>query len=349
MKYKLSDLIPFISGLPWLDEKRPEHLRRLPPRISRNLGKAIHSLSKCLSGAKLAFKTTAKKIKLVASVFKNGNYKNFSDIGLMGIDMYVDGRYWHSFINGSKVSEQVLLPSNPSLKEIWLYLPLYGGVKNLSLELDAAIIPADVLGDGKPMVFYGSSITQGGCASRPGLSYANQLGRMLGQDVVNLGFSGNGLGHLEIASFISGINPALVILDYGVNLLGVKNGLDIFKERYERFHEIIRLSNEETPIIFINIQGLIDERIHDDYKAHIDLFRQHVKQVHKKLRLEGDDNTWLLDGLDIIGMNDFYCTVDGVHPNDIGMMRYAVALHDFIMKNRILSSGKNGVGRSLAE
>ena len=98
-------------------------------------------------------------------------------------------------------------------REYLLYLPLYNGVRSVELGLpkDSTLAKAGTWSSaiGKPIVFYGTSITQGGCASRPGMVHTAILGRQLNAPVINLGFSGNGKMEPEMANLLAELDPAL--------------------------------------------------------------------------------------------------------------------------------------------
>ena len=123
-------------------------------------------------------------------------------------------------------------------RDITLYLPLYMPVKVLGIGVDteARVAPAKPFALAKPVVFYGTSITQGGCASRPGMSYEAILGRRLNIDFVNLGFSGNGLGEPEVARAVAEIDAAGFVLDFGANH---KTG-EAMREAYAPFLDAVR-------------------------------------------------------------------------------------------------------------
>ncbi|MHA1700071.1 MAG: SGNH/GDSL hydrolase family protein [Promethearchaeota archaeon] len=311
-------------------------LCRIPKHISKKLGVRIQKLSRCLSGARIRFHSSATRLKFKAMVPRPSSYDNFSNLGKCGIDLYIDGLYWQTLYHRSKIEETIRF-NEEKMRYFNFYLPLYNGLRKISIETNLEIEDPPAYKSDKPIVFYGSSITQGGCASRPGLSYPNQLERLLNIDIVNLGFSGNGYGQLEIAELISTIDPSLVVLDWGVNLLKLGNGFKLFKERYEKFYQIIRNRNTEIPIIFINFQNFINERTMPGAKEFIERFRNHISRVHDKIVKNGDTNDWLIDGSEIIGMNDFNCTVDGVHPNDLGFLKYTTKIHEFIKEKNILT------------
>jgi hypothetical protein len=150
---------------------------------------------------------------------------NMHAFGQTGVDLYVDGVYRDTAIAGHD-SKPGLVQEHSFYKnqlrverEITLYLPLYMPVKvvGIGIDSDAEIQAPKPFSLNKPIVFYGTSITQGGCASRSGMSYEAILGRMINLDFVNLGFSGNGKGEPELARTVASINAAYFVLDFAQN------------------------------------------------------------------------------------------------------------------------------------
>ena len=149
-----------------------------------------------------------------------------------------------------KVYERVLFDFSGqprAERAITLYLPLYKPVKVAGIGVDegADVKAASPFAVPKPVVFYGTLITQGGCASRPGMSYTALLGRKLNVDFVNLGFSGNGLGEPEVARAVNEIDAACFVLDFGANH---KTG-EAMREAYKPFLEAVRAAHPRTPMI----------------------------------------------------------------------------------------------------
>ncbi|MHA1999892.1 MAG: SGNH/GDSL hydrolase family protein [Promethearchaeota archaeon] len=341
-RLKLGDMKHFIHGLPWLDETWPM-LLRVPMRVAKPLGRSIVGLSKNTSGARIRFQTRAKTVKFTAWLSRPDHYNNFSNLGQRGIDVYVNGKYNGTFFNERKLVQIVKLDacsprSDDGMNVVQLYLPLYNGIKNLQLEADQPLEPVSLMNytDSKPIMYYGSSITQGGCASRPGMSYAAQVERATNLDFVNLGFSGNGLGQLALAELMATVDARAFVLDYGANLL--HKGIDVFKSRYDRFYRVIRDARPDTPIIMVNLQGFLPERTEPGGGEYVELFRKHVRDVYENAHGGGDENVFILEANEIIGLDgglsmvDLSGTTDGTHPNDLGFFMYARKFVEFFKK-----------------
>ena len=209
------------------------------------------------SGGRIRFRTDSTAVAIRLEYPYQPDSRNLHYFGQAGVDLYANGVYTGTAIpekGGApgKVVEFVYFnyPDQPRMeREIALYLPLYIPVKVRGIGLDPAshIRPAKPFALAKPLVFYGTSITQGGCASRPGMSYQAILGRELNLDFVNLGFSGNGRGEPALADAVAAIDAAAYILDFAQN----NETAESLQAVYAPFLETIRRKHPETPIVCI--------------------------------------------------------------------------------------------------
>jgi lysophospholipase L1-like esterase len=174
----------------------------------------------------------------------------------------------------------------------------------------------------KPVVFYGTSITQGGCASRSAMSYQAILGRALNLDFVNLGFSGNGLGEPEVARTVAAIDAACFVLDFAQN----NRTLDSLEKAYAPFIETVREKHPETPILAITPIYSAHEAGADPAKSEVQKMRDHIRQVVSRRIADGDRHLQIVEGTDLLGPAQGDGLVDGSHPNDLGFQWMADAL-----------------------
>ncbi len=176
--------------------------------------------------------------------------------GVSGLDLYVrqpDGT-WHWLANGrpAQQTNTATLVSGlaPAEREYLLYLPLYNGVSSVELAVPAgkslAKAPARPADHAKPILFYGTSITQGGCASRPGMVHTAILGRRFDRTAINLGFSGNGKMEPELAGLLAELDPAVYVLDCLPNMKAA-----LVTERVEPFEKTLRAARPTTPIVLV--------------------------------------------------------------------------------------------------
>ena len=218
----------------------------------------------------------------------------------------------------------------PEEREYMLYLPLYDGLVSLAIGVDSLATIDQPLIDypirKKPVVFYGTSILQGGCASRPGMAHTNIISRRLNRECINLGFSGNALLDLEVAKVIAEVDASVFVLDFVPNA-----SVEQMKERMETFYRIIRSKHPDTPVIFIEdpifTHTLYDERIAKEVQRKNDT----LKEIFNRLKKENEKNIIFISSKNMLG-EDGEATVDGIHFTDLGMMRYADLVCPIIKK-----------------
>lgn len=217
------------------------------------------------------------------------------------------------------------------IRNITLYFPLYNGVKEvlIGLENRSTVLPPQPFKKKGRIIVYGTSITQGGCTSRPGMAYTNIISRKLGIEFINLGFSGSGKGEPEMAKLITHIeNPICYILDYEPNCMGLK----YYRKTLPEFIKILRKANKNIPILVISHIPVAAENFYNDVKkAQQDRKKFEIRLI-KKLRKKGDKKLYFKDKYHLLGRDFYECTVDGVHPNDLGFMRMANAITPVIKK-----------------
>ena len=178
----------------------------------------------------------------------------------------------------------------------------------------------------KPILFYGTSITQGGCASRPGMAFTNILGRRLDRPMLNFGFSGNGRMEVEVAKFLAELDPAIFVLDCLANM-----GQVPVVERTKAVVNLLREKHADTPILILEEREWADAALLPARaKSHTDRCRE-LRQAFDELVAAELKNLHYRTGDDVIG-TDGEATVDGSHPTDLGMVRYADALEPDLRK-----------------
>jgi lysophospholipase L1-like esterase len=254
--------------------------------------------------------------------------------GIKGVDLYaiVNGKW--KYVNTArvkgKVNEFTLVKTDvPVYREYLLNLPLYDGVDSLSIgvNMDAEItVPAQpYLLAKKPVVWYGSSITQGGCASRPGLVFTSIMERAIDRPFINLGFSGSGTYDIPVAEAISEIDAALYVIDCNPN-----TQTELIYDRALALVRFLREKRPDIPILlaegFYYVSGFGDPKLSDTEKKRAELSR-----AYKTLKKEGIKKLYYTTGDHLIG-DDYEGTVDGVHPNDLGMMRISERMQPVIEK-----------------
>jgi hypothetical protein len=249
--------------------------------------------------------------------------------GVSGLDLHAkdsDGQ-WRWAANGrpaAKANTQILVAGlDKQPRDYLLYLPLYNGVSSVEIGLppDAKLSKAELYPDahGKPIVFYGTSITQGGCASRPGMVHTAIIGRKLNYPVVNLGFSGNGQMEPAVGELLAEIDAAVYVIDCLPNL-----NWGQVKERTEPLVTQLRDKHADTPILLVEDRTYSDAFLNKPRREQNDNSRRELKAAYERLQKAGIQGLHYLEGEKLLG-DDNEGTVDSSHPTDLGFLRQAEA------------------------
>jgi hypothetical protein len=314
---------PFaLSGFAWYGQEKV--LCRLPCAVMAQVNDWLQYLAWHTSGGMIRFRSDSTAIAIRASLRTTDDMNHMTRNGSSGCDFYLgtggDKTYLGSVMpdHGAGRLEGILYPPGKVMCDWTVYLPLYNGVNTVEIGLDpdCRLEAPPPFAVEKPLLFYGSSITQGGCASRTGNAYAHFLGRFIDAPVVNLGFSSGGCGEPVIAEAIAGLNLAAFILDYDYNALDPAHLL----ATHEPFFWIIRDRQPALPVIMIS---KCDFRPTDDYRRRRDIIRRTWQNAVDR----GDRNAYFIDGESLFGTDcRDACTVDGCHPNDLGFFRMAKSI-----------------------
>ncbi|MCA9114013.1 MAG: SGNH/GDSL hydrolase family protein [Planctomycetaceae bacterium] len=308
---------------------------RLPATAEKEVRPPVWSLSRHSAGLCTRFVTDATSISCRWTLTSASlAMPHMPATGVSGVDLYVrgeDGRWWW-LANGrpsAQSNTSRLVGGIPAgTREYMLYLPLYNGVSSVEIGLpdSARIAPAGVRPSGqtKPVVFYGTSITQGGCASRPGMVHTAILGRMLDVPVVNMGFSGNGRMELEVTKYLAQIDASVFVLDCLPNIDAAQ-----VKERTEPVVRLLREKHPETPILLVEDRTYSDAFLVQSKRDRNDTSRVELKKAFERLTEAGVKHLYYLEGEKLLG-DDNEGTVDSSHPTDLGFMRQAEAFREAI-------------------
>ncbi len=285
---------------------------------------AVKYLSTHAAGLVIAFKTNAKSIDARWRVKEPIRFSNnMTQIGKRGLDLYIERNNQWIFAGAGRPDDSAMSTHRivgnmaDGEKECLLYLPLYDELVSLEIGVPegSTIHPLEVPWKGK-VVIYGSSITQGASASRPGMAYPAILERHLGYEFVNLGFSGNGKMEESVSHMVADVQDVdLFVLDCAPNPTPQE-----IAERTENFVKQIRKQHPNVPILMIesvvreggNFNEVVRKRVTDQNKNFRDAYNRLVKDGMKKL--------YIIHGDDLLG-HDPEATVDGTHPNDLGFDR----------------------------
>ncbi len=316
---------PFeIRGLYKPTEEEPS-FHRLPGTVAKNVSPGVFALRVHCAGGRVRFVTDSKTIGIYAKYTDVGRMSHFALSGSSGFDLYVDlgkgERYTHSFMPSYAFKDSFISKYTPwydGKYEFTLNFPLYSGISALYIILKkgATVEAPRPYRIDKPVVYYGSSITQGGCASRPGNSYQAMIQREFGCDYVNLGFSGNAKGEEAMARYIAGLDMSAFVYDYDYNA----PSLEHLKDTHERMFMIIRESHPDIPIICMSRPCFPPQSAEGR--------REVILQTVANAKARGDENVYFADvPAEIVASGvDGSFAVDGCHPNDLGFFCMAKAL-----------------------
>jgi len=304
-----------VRGKGWVETNTP--YSRLPAKAQDLVSQPDWDLSHLSAGLQVRFSTASNVIHVRwGLIHRDLGMPHMPPTGVSGIDLYAKDKAgrWQFVANGrpTGVTNSVVLPGSPS-HEFLLYLPLYNGVSSIEIGIpsDQKIsVPDRPDTRGKPIVWYGHSITQGACASRPGMACTNMLGRRLNREIVNLGFSGSGVMDAQISTVIAELDASVFVLDCLANMRA-----EDVPVRVKPFIKTLRAAHPQTPILIVEEYQFANLQTHKG-----DLLRKEFDEI----RAAGDPNLYWLDGHGVLG-DDGDGTVDGVHPNDLGMARQADA------------------------
>ena len=343
------------NGVKWIDGRylplegkcfadTDDFYDRLPKNVTTNVNIGVRSMKHHSSGLQFRFRTDSKSLDFKWKPYsKNLAMDHMPATGVSGIDVYQQGSdgKWRYVATGRIYDAE----KGGSLHIGWtpgaaclVNLPLYNGIRSFSLGIgkDAKIeaLGPRKSGIDKPVVFYGTSITHGGCASRPGLAFPSIVGRDLDVPIVNLGFSGSGRMEFEMSEHLAAIDASCYVLDCLANMhlprpdpsaayhdmyakgFDAKDPIPVVRARYEPFIRNLRAKRPGVPIVMA-------ERcdVHCKGPTEKDQF---IRALYEKLIAEGWTNLVYLPKTDMF-VGDHEGTVDGGHPNDWGMMSMAKA------------------------
>jgi lysophospholipase L1-like esterase len=334
LKFVESGKFPVFGKISDETETRYE---RLPANMRDVVREPVWNLGKHTAGLFLRFATNSSSIGVRWTLRSNFRMAHMTDVGVRGFDLYaLENGEW-VFVNSTRpqlnmIDNEVVVIRNMSseMREFMLYFPLYNGVTALEIGIDstAVITPPqkNTFAHRLPIIVYGTSITQGGCASRAGMVYTAILSRWLHTEVINLGFSGNGRLDLEIAEMIAQREASLIIIDNMPNTTSAQ-----VEEYTEKFYRIIREKQPEVPILFVESPIFPSGRFDLSHGRRVDEKNEILRNIFNRLVEQGEQNIALVPAAGMIG-NDGEATVDGVHFTDLGFMRFAEHLYPIIRR-----------------
>ncbi|MEZ4772214.1 MAG: SGNH/GDSL hydrolase family protein [Bacteroidia bacterium] len=323
---------PVVEGQAWPGEVAKTY-DRLPARAEKTARTDVWNLSRHSAGLMIRFFSNSSDIRVRYHVGPNLQMPHMPATGVSGVDMYAidaEGKeLWchgkYSFGDTISYVFDGLRPNDSFHKrgrEYRLYLPLYNSVEWLEIgTADTAIFTPLPVRQDKPIVIYGTSIAQGGCASRPGMAWTAILSRKMDRPLINLGFSGNGRLEPEIISLIAEIDAKVFVLDCLPNMVPSRFSDEELRSRIITSVRTLQQKRPGVPILLTQHAGYTDGLTVPSREEAYTAVNASLEKAFSQLKSEGVNNIYMLTrealALELDG------TVDGTHPNDLGMLSHA--------------------------
>lgn len=298
---------------------------RLDPNVLQQMTEGVQELAWLTASGVVRFRTGSSKFGIRMQLRRDDDLSHMPRTGSSGLDIYIgtgeNCRFFQSTRPDSgktEIETECILP--PGVQDVTLYLPLYNGLYSLELGFPENQQPSAPTPHNRGhVVFYGSSITQGGCASRTGNSYVNMLGRMLDCSIHNLGFSGGCKAEPEMADYIASLSMDALVLDYDHNAPSAA----YLRQTHLPFLKKIIEKHPGLPVAFVTKPDFDADPMAAERRAVI-------RESYLWAQAQGLPSVFI-DGETLFNgpMRDA-CTVDGCHPNDLGFYRMATVLYPAI-------------------
>lgn len=321
---------PFLLKGGFYDEK--DGFIRMPLDYAKKVSQSVYTLSSNTAGIRVLFSTNSNIIKIKAKLPYKCVFPHMTPIASMGFTLVevVDGeeKYVSNFIPPQEGDEMVTSCDLKGgvVRDYIFYFPLYASVSSLTFEFEdgAKIYEYDKYRKIAPILYYGSSITQGGCASKASNTYQSYLSEWLNVDYINLGFSGSAKGEQAICEYLSNIDCSVFVCDYDCNAPSVEHLKETHYKLYETFRSNPKQKN--TPIIFLTRPSMF-------WRVDCKSFEKVIVETYKKAIANGDKNVYLIKGANYYPKEvREHCYIDGVHPNDLGFYFMAKSIYKVLKK-----------------
>ena len=297
-------------------------LYRLPREVAERTNPGVLALSTNTAGGRVRFRSNTENVAVIAKYKDVSQMPHFPVTGRRGMDLFADGVFVSTFIPPCDMPNlayeaRVGVPGDKKERDLMINLPIYENLIDLYIGIDesATLAPPTPYKNEKPIVFYGSSITQGACASRPGNTYVSLISRWLDSDFINLGFSGSARGEDAIAEYIAGLDMSVFVCDYDHNAPSAEH----LEKTHLPLYRKVRAAHPDLPIIFMTRpNGILgDLRL---------VRREIIKKTYDTAVSEGDKNVYFLDPTEHMPFMADEGTVEACHPSDLGFYFMAKAL-----------------------
>lgn len=315
------------------DPETEPYFHRLPTSVGKATSAKVAGLEKESSGTCVRFSTDSAYVAIKAEFLNVGKNAHMPLAESAGFDLYLDSEYESRYVaaylppmsmvtKGEFEYESVIdIRGARKLKHFTINFPIHSVVKNLYIGLQQDAVLGEELPyklDIDPVVIYGSSIVHGTAATRPGLTYTNMLRRRLSCDVLNFGFSGNAKAEDAIISYLRELPMSVFVLDYDHNAPSTEHLRNTHLRAYQRFREV----NPNIPFIMVSSPNVVTNKGWS--KQYFSERRSIIMDTFKYAVARGDKHVYYIDGETFfMGHEENDCTMDTVHPNDMGFSKMA--------------------------
>lgn len=298
-----------VYGLKYIDGV----YRRMRYGDALAISEKVALISSESAGGRVRFATDSPYVAIFVKYRSVAKVANYSHTATMGFDLYSTERYEGCFvpdINTLDALESVLDIEEPHrFKAYTLNFPVCSEISELYIGVKSGsrIEKAPAYAIKKPVVFYGSSVTQGACASRPGNTYANMISRALDCDYLNLGFWGNAKGEKAMADYVANLEMSAFVYDYDYNTDNAAH----LQATHERMFRIIRERNPELPIVILSAPRYY---LNEEMKKR----RSIIEQTFQNAVKAGDKKVCFISGQEMLEEVKDTALADNIHPGDTG-------------------------------
>ena len=330
-----------LEGTKIADSLKENRYDRLPVSLKEIVRKPVWDLSKASAGMSIRFFSNSTSISVKWTVLNNFKMNHMAETGIKGVDLYFNNKGNWQYLNtarptGIENESKLIKDMSNEMREFKMFLPLYDGIESIEIGVDSnSVIKRPLKKNPRSIIFYGTSITQGGCASRPGMAHTNIISRKLNIDCINFGFSGNGRMEQPINDLISEFNPLFYVIECLPNMTAeqvTNSTIPLVKT--------IQDKRPETPIIFVENFLYESLALDENEETLVNEKNAALKIEYIKMIEGGFENIFYINSENATG-EDHEGTVDGVHFTDLGFIRYADFLIDkFIQFGLITKEGE---------
>ena len=300
---------------------------RMDISVAQTVNEGVSYLCRHTTGGRLRFATDSKTFKLAVTYGYLWVMHHMPMVGSCGFTLFEEKEEGEKFVamlcpglkDEKGFTEEIKLPGD-GMHNYVLYFPLYNDIQSLTVSLDegAKVEKGRAHRDILPILYYGSSITQGGCASRPDTSYQPLIYKKNNIDFINLGFSGNGKAEDNMVDYLAGIDCSLFVCDYDHNASTV----EYLQQTHYRLYERYRKVRPDTPILFISKPDIKNDPENGEKRLCI------IRKTYLTAKKNGDNNVYFLSGKRFYGKGNCWdFAIEGCHPTDRGFHRMAEEIY----------------------